>query len=225
MTVLFKILSVIAWILLAVILLLAWVIIVPRHFWVEYSMQDGPLIQMNIAFFRIRLYPVPDFFKKFVDKNTEKNQPDTDTGRQLTDDKKENLLKDIEFSFRLVKQVITAAKGIMKRIFKAIKFRDVSFTVPLHGRDIMATQQLYSAVTNSFYTLNIFLQQHLQLYYKSPVFVADFADRYSAATYFYCKITASPALLLSAAWFAYNQYLSIMAVNKKAQPATEKEIK
>ena len=67
------------------------------------------------------------------------------------------------------------------------------------------------------------LQKHLQITFKSPLFVADFADRYKDSIYFYCQITASPVLLLAAAWFAYGQYNSIMENNKKAPDATEKE--
>ena len=218
MTILFKILSVAAIILLILLLLLLWLILVPRHFWVEYSKRDGLIIQMNIAFFRFTLYPLPAFLQK---KTGGKKEPKE---KKVQTEEKPNPLADIQFSFDLVKQVVSSAKGIMQKVFRAIKFRDVSFTVPLHSNDIHTTQKMYGAVTNAFYSLSIFLQKHLQIFFKSPVFVADFAGRYSDAVYFYSKITASPVLLLVAAYYAYTQYNLIINNYTKADNAPQKEI-
>ncbi|MBR4036173.1 MAG: hypothetical protein IKJ05_05525 [Oscillospiraceae bacterium] len=222
MTLILKILSVLGIILGVLLLLVLWVIIMPRHFWVEYCKPDGPVVKMNIGPFRLRLFPLPDFIaKKTAEKKTKPENKKTEKKQEKTE--KPNPLADIQFSFDLVKQVVSAAKGIMARIFKAIKFRDISFTVPVHGSDALKTQQTYGIVTNSFYSLSVFLQKHLQITFKSPIFVADFADRYKDSVYFYCQITASPVLLLTAAWFAYEQYKSITENNKKAPDATLKE--
>ena len=217
MTILFKILSVIGIILLVLLILLMWLILMPRHFWVEYSKRDGLILQVNIGLYRFTLYPVPAFMRKKADTAKDKS-----TGK--AEEKKKNPLENIQFSFDLIKQVVSSAKGIMKRVFRAIKFRDVSFTGPGHSNDVHAPQKMYGAVTNSFYSLSIFLQKHLQIYFKSPVFVADFAGRYSDAVYFYSKITASPVLLLVAAYYAYTQYTLIINNYTKADNAPQKEI-
>ncbi len=220
MTILFKILSVIGIILLILLLLVLWLILMPRHFWVEYSKRDGLTAQVNIGLWRFTLYPVPPFLQKKAmekEKRQAKEKP-ADAGQE-----KPNPLDDIRFSFDLVKQIVSSAKGIMKKVFRAIKFRDVSFTVPIHGKDIHTTQKMYGAVTNAFYSLSIFLQKYIQVYFKSPVFVADFAGNYSDAVYFYSKITASPVLLLVAAYYAYTQYTLIINNYKKAD-APQKEI-
>ena len=230
-----KILAVIGCILLAVLLLLLWVIVMPRHFWVEYCKADGVLVKMNIGPFKLGLYPLPKFLQKKTDgkkgEKTEKaektpsSQPKTEPKPQQKPQREEktNPLADLQLSFQLVKDVVASAKGIVKRIFKAIKFRDVSFTLPIHAGDVHKTQKMYGAVTNSFYTLSVFLQKHLQITFKSPIFVADFADCYKDSVYFYTQITASPILLLAAGWFAYNQYNNIMENNKKVETTTEKE--
>ncbi len=223
MTLILKILSVLGIILAVLLLILLWVIVMPRHFWVEYSKPDGSMVKMNIGPFKISLFPLPEFVQKKLDskaesKKTEKKPAGTPETEQTKE--KTNPLGDIQFSFDLVKQVVSAAKGIMARIFKAIKFRDLSFTLPIHSNDALKTQQTYGIVTNSFYTLSVFLQKHLQITFKSPIFVADFADRYKDSVYFYCRITASPVLLLAAGWFAFNQYKIITQTNKKAENAT-----
>ncbi len=245
MSLMLKILRVLGCVLLAAVLLLLWVIIVPRHFWLEYTKADSLEVKMNIAFFKLRLFPLPEFTAKKNGKKGERaenqtqkteGQPQqTASAAQTTSApqpvaaaqpqaEKTNPFADIQLSMELVKQVVSSLKGVMARIFKAIKFRDVSFTVPLHHSDVHKTQQLYGAVTNSFYALAVFLQKHLQITFKSPLFVADFADRHKDSVYFYCQITASPVLLLAAAWYGYNQYNNIMETNKKVPAAPEKEI-
>ena len=225
MTVLLKILSVIGIILLIFIALIMWVILVPRNFWVEYSKRDGLIAKMNVAFFKVTLYPLPRFLNKKRDDIAEKAEKAEREKNSGENSGNTSFAENIQFSFDLVKQVLSAAKGIIKRIFKALKFRDVSFTAPVYAGDIHSTQKAYGAVTSAFYSLNIFLQQYVQIYYKSPVFVADFANSYGDAVYFYCKITASPAMILSAAYFAYKQYVAIIRANTATTAQQKKEIK
>ena len=223
MTLILKILSVLGIIMAVLLLILLWIILMPRHFWVEYSKPESLMVKMNIGPFKISLLPLPGFVQKKLDSKNQKDKAQEKPQRNTKAEQpkeKTNPLGDIQFSFDLVKQVVTAAKGIMARIFKAIKFRDLSFTVPIHGNDALKTQQAYGIITNSFYTLSVFLQKHLQITFKSPIFVADFADRYKDSVYFYCQITASPVLLLVAGWFAFNQYNLIVENNKKAENAT-----
>ena len=146
MTLILKILSVIGVILAVLLLVLLWITIMPRHFWIEYSKPDGPMVKMNIGFFKVNLYPLPEFLNKKTKKKqnaAEKEQPT----EKAEDKEKFNPFDDIEFSFSLVKEIISAAKGIMKRIFNAIKFKDVSFTIPVHSDDAFKTQKTYGLVT------------------------------------------------------------------------------
>lgn len=219
MTLLIKILSVLGRILLAVFLLVLWIVLVPRHFWVEYSKHDGPTVKMNIGPFKIGLYPLPSAGKK----KTEGQKTDTNKKDPPQEKQKFNPLDDIQLSMQLVKDVVSAAKGIMAKILSSIKFCDVSFTLPIHNNDVYKTQKMYGLVTNSFYSLAVFLQKHMQITFKSPIFVADFAGTYKDSTYFYTQITASPVLLLLAAWYAYTQYNEITTNHKKASDAAEKE--
>ena len=129
MTLILKILSVLGIILAVLLLILLWIILMPRHFWVEYSKPESLMVKMNIGPFKISLFPLPGFVQKKLDSKSEKEKvqekPQRDTSTEQPK-KKTNPLGDIQFSFDLVKQVVTAAKGIMARIFKAIKFRDLS---------------------------------------------------------------------------------------------------
>ena len=82
MTVLFKILSVIGVAFLILLIIALWLILTPRHFWVEYSKRDGLIAQVNIAFFRFTLYPVPEFLRKIlVKKKSEDKRNTSEAGR------------------------------------------------------------------------------------------------------------------------------------------------
>ena len=209
-------------VLVFLLLLVLWVILVPRHFWVEYCKTDGLIVQVNLAFFKITLFPLPSFIKKEKKKKEmrsekEKEKP-TDDGKTEKDKKQPQLP---QFSFRLARDILSAAKGVMKRVLKAIKFSHVSFTVPVYGGRPEETQKKYAGITSAFYTFNIFLQQIVQVYYEKPIFIADFANLHTNSLYFYCKISASPVMLLAAAVFAFRQYRKIMAA--ATGPANEKE--
>ena len=209
-------------VLVFLLLLVLWVILVPRHFWVEYCKTDGLIVQVNLAFFKITLFPLPSFIKKEKKKKEtqaekEKEKP-ADDGKTEKDKKQPQLP---QFSFRLARDILSAAKGVMKRVLKAIKFSHVSFTVPVYGGRPEETQKKYAGITSAFYTFNIFLQQIVHVYYEKPIFIADFANLHTNSLYFYCKISASPVMLLAAAVFAFRQYRKIMAA--ATGPANEKE--
>lgn len=204
----------------AVILaMLLWLVCARRHFWVEYS-TDGLTVKMNIAFFRLRIWPLPAFVKKRngSDPGEEKEDKAADSGRQ------ESHTRDrLCITFDLVKQAVEAAAGTVKRIFRGIMFRDVSFTVPVYGGEPFDTQRKYARVTSAFYSFNVFLQHYVRIYYGNPLFIADFAGDHRRSLYFYCKITASPLRLLVAAIFAFKKFRKLQA--KAYRPiAREKEI-
>ncbi len=219
MTVLIEILKILGVLLGLLLVLLLWLILIPRNIWVEYSKKDGLSIKVNIAFFKAKVYPFPKFAKKKETKPKEEKKP------RQTGEESANILKELEFSFDLIKQVITSAKGIVKKIFAALKFRDVSFTLPVYMGDILTTQQTHGMVSNSFYALSVFLQSNIDITFKSPIIIADFADSYSDALYFYTKITASPILMLAGVYYAYTQYELITENYKKTATADKKEIK
>ena len=213
-----KILAVTGWILLALLVLIVWVIIVPRSVYVEYSNVYGPVVKVRVFLFKIKVYPLNlPFGKKKKDKaekteKTDSQQPQKkkNTVQQLT----ENLPKGME----LVKEVLTAVKGVGAMLLKGVKIKDTSFTLPIYSGDAHETQKQYGLITNAFYSFNIFLQKYVKISYKSPVFIADFANLYADSTYFYCKIQASPSIIIMICWYLFKTYRRIT----KNKPAKEK---
>ena len=57
-------LAVLGWIVLALLVLIVWVILVPRSVFVEYTKADGITVKVRIAFFKMKVYPLNLPFKK-----------------------------------------------------------------------------------------------------------------------------------------------------------------
>ena len=214
-----KILAVIGWILLALLILLVWVIIVPRSVYVEYSKLNELTVRVRVFFFKIKVYPLNLPFKK---KEKAKRKDEKAQGEQGAQQKKkspvqqftENLPKGME----LVREVLSTVKGATAILLKGVSIKDAAFTLPIYSGDAHQTQKQYGLITNSFYSFNIFLQKYVKIHWKSPVFIADFANLYADSIYFYCKIQASPSIIIMLGWYLLKTYRRLT----KNKPVKEK---
>ncbi len=218
-----KILTVTGWILLALVILLLWVIIVPRSIYVEYSKLHELTVKVRVFLFKIKVYPLNFPFKKKDGKKKGKaeNTRGTQQPPQPQQKKKsqlQQLMQDLPKGMELVKEVLGAVKGVTAILLKGIRIKDASFTLPVYAGDAHETQKQYGIVTNAFYSFNIFLQKYVKIFWKSPVFIADFANLYSDSLYFYCKIQASPSIILVAGWYLLKTYRRLT----KNKPVKEK---
>ena len=225
-----KILAVIGWILLVLVVLLLWVIIVPRSVFVEYTNNTSLVVKIRIFLFKIKVYPLPKFLstKDKKEKSVKKKKTDADKTASADTAKAEKpsafkkFMADMPKGFELVKEVLSAVKGVMAILLKGVSIKDVSFTVPVSAKDAHETQKQYGIVTSAFYSLNVFLQKYVKIFYKNPVFVADFANLYKDSTYFYCKIQASPSIILVVGWYLFKTYRRLTKNKPETKP--EKEI-
>ena len=215
-----KILTVTGWILLALVILLLWVIIVPRSIYVEYSKLHELTVKVRVFLFKIKVYPLNLPFKKKDRKKADKpkNGQDTQQPQQKKKSSAKQLMEDLPKGMELVKEVLGAVKCVTAILLKGISIKDAAFTLPVYAGDAYETQKQYGLVTNAFYSFNIFLQKYVKIFWKSPVFIADFANLYSDSLYFYCKIQASPSIIIMICWYLFKTYRRIT----KNKPAKEK---
>ena len=215
-----KILTVTGWILLALVILLLWVIIVPRSIYVEYSKLHELTVKVRVFLFKIKVYPLNLPFKKKDRKKADKpkNGQDTQQPQQKKKSSAKQLMEDLPKGMELVKEVLGAVKCVTAILLKGISIKDAAFTLPVYAGDAYETQKQYGLVTNAFYSFNIFLQKYVKIFWKSPVFIADFANLYSDSLYFYCKIQASPSIILVAGWYLLKTYRRLT----KNKPVKEK---
>lgn len=215
-----KILAVTGWILLALLILLVWVIIVPRSVYVEYSNVYGLIVKVRVFLFKIKVYPfnLPFGRKKKGEKTEKARQTDSVNPQQKKKSPLQQLTENLPKGMELVKEVLSAVKGVGAMLLKGVRIKDTSFTLPIYSGDAYETQKQYGLITNAFYSFNIFLQKYVKISYKSPVFIADFANLYSDSTYFYCKIQASPSIIIMICWYLIKIYRRLT----KNKPVKEK---
>ena len=224
-----KILAVIGWILLVLVVLLLWVIIVPRSVFVEYTNNTSLVVKVRIFLFKIKVYPLPKFLsnKDKKEKSAKKKKTDAqktasaDTAKEEKPSAFKKFMADMPKGFELVKEILSAVKGVMAILLKGVSIKDVSFTVPISAKDAHETQKQYGVVTGAFYSLNVFLQKYVKIFYKNPVFVADFANLYKDSTYFYCKIQASPSIILLVGWYLFKTYRRLTKNKPEIKPDKE----
>ena len=224
-----KILAVIGWILLVLVVLLLWVIIVPRSVFVEYTSNTSLVVKIRIFLFKIKVYPLPKFLsnKDKKEKSAKKKKTDAqktasaDTAKEEKPSAFKKFMADMPKGFELVKEVLSAVKGVMAILLKGISIKDVSFTVPISAKDAHETQKQYGIVTSAFYSLNVFLQKYVKIFYKKPMFVADFANLYKDSAYFYCKIQASPSIILLVGWYLFKTYRRLTKNKPEIKPDKE----
>ena len=222
-----NVLIVIGWILLCLLIVVVWVLVVPRSVIVEYTNADSLVVKVRVLFFKIKVYPLPKIFTGKKEKQ-KKDKKTADANGKASVDKKQKkpsafktFMEDMPKGFELVKEVFATVKGTMAILLKGVKIKDVSFTVPVCAKDAFETQKLYGTVTTAFYSLSIFLQKYVKIFYKKPIFVADFANLYKDSTYFYCKIQASPSIILVVGWYLFRTYRRLTKAN---QNNSDKEI-
>ena len=209
-----KILAVIGMVLLVLLLLIVWFILVPRSVFVEYTKAGGVTVKVRLFGFKVKVYPFSlpfakkDKPEKPKQKKAKQQKPAQKTQKSF--DIKEKLPQGMD----LVKTVLSAVKGVGKILLKGIAIKDVSFTLPIAGKDAYATQKQYAEITTAFYGFSVFLQKYVKFSCKSPIFIADFANLYKDSTYFYCKIQASPSIMLSAGWYLFKIYKNLDKENK-----------
>ena len=209
-----KILAVIGMVLLILLLLIVWFILVPRSVFVEYTKQGGVTVKVRLFGFKIKVYP---FSLPFAKKDKPKKPKQKKAKQQKPAQKKQksfDIKEKLPQGMELVKTVLSAVKGVGRILLKGIAIKDVSFTLPIAGKYAYATQKQYAEITTAIYGFSVFLQKYVKFSYKSPIFIADFANLYKDSTYFYCKIQASPSIMLSAGWYLFKIYKNLDKENK-----------
>ena len=234
-----KILAVTGWVLLALIVLLLWVVIVPRSMYVEYSKKYNLIVKVRVFLFKIKVYPFKlPFAKELTEeqkaakkeaRKAKKEQSKKPTGKKDTTEQNSEKKKGFDITeklpkgMELAKTVLSAVKGVLRILLKGVRIKDVSFNLPISGKDAYDVQQKYGKITSAFYSFNIFLQKYVKVFYKCPKFIADFDNLHKDSLYFYCKIQASPSIIRAISWRLIKIYLSLNKNNKSDK--TEKTAK
>lgn len=186
------VLAVIGWILLALLLVLVLALVLPVFLHVTYE-KEQLTIKMNVLFFSFVLYPAK-----------EKQKPEkVKTTQQLAEEEKPKKKKKLPYLYLedIVALVVTAGKS-MHKIFRALRITKIGIVLPVHGDDPAKTAIQYGQMHAYLGGAIATLQNFLTLQFQKVQVIADFEKEFSQNTYFYCKIGATPIILLIVAIYA-----------------------
>ena len=137
------------------------------------------------------------------------------------EEKKKSVTDDIRFSFDLIGQVLETVSEGMRRVLRGIKLRNVTFTLPVSGKDSRSVRKMHGVVSSAFYNLNTVISQIFDIEYGSPKIIADFTGAYSDSLYFFCRIVATPIRILTGAVYLFFKGKKILKENRKEVADTD----
>ncbi|MDK2813337.1 MAG: hypothetical protein PWQ08_592 [Clostridiales bacterium] len=178
-TVLLCLLGLFVALLLLLLFLPVWVMVGLRY--------DQLTIRVRVLFLTFTVFPMKEKPQK-EKKPAPKKEPQKEEPRSPG--------KRFELSFSKLVQLVGDAAGIFKMMLGALKVRDISITLPLNGRDAADTALFYGKFSAWFYSGIAVLQNAIDLQFDSIELIPDFAGENKYRRSFYCKIGATPFIML-----------------------------
>ena len=178
-TVLLCLLGIFVVLLLLLLFLPVWVIVGLRY--------DQLTIRVRVLFLTFTVFPMkekPEKEKKPAPKTEQKEEEPRSPSKRF------------ELSFSKLVQLAGDAVGIFKMMLGALKVRDISVTLPLHGQDAADTALFYGKFSAWFYGGIAVLQNAMDLQFESIELIPDFMGENKYRRSFYCKIGATPFIML-----------------------------
>lgn len=178
-TVLLWLLCIVAVLLLLLLFLPVWVMVGLRY--------DQLTIRVRVLFLTFTVFPMkekPEKEKEPAPQQEQKKEEPRSPGKRF------------ELSFSKIVQLVGDAVGIFKWILGALKVRNISITLPLHGQDAADTALFYGKFSAGFYSGIAVLRNAIDLQFDSIELIPDFAGENKYRRSFYCKIGATPFIML-----------------------------
>lgn len=204
------VLAVLGWTLLALLGILALLLLVPVRLTVEVK-YDKLTVKGKVLFLSFQLYPWK--WKKRREaaedtpqpQETEKQaQPQGQPPQEATEappQGKQAAASKITLS--AVAEMVRTAGWLMKIVFRVLRFTDIRLLLPIHREDAAETAIAYGQTQAYLGTALGALQNFLNLKFSKLELVPDFTGSHKYRRYFYCKIVATPFIMVAAALYAF----------------------
>ena len=159
--------------------------------WVTVELRHGRLtVRLRVLFLRFDLFP-----------GKEKKQPDA--GQEQQDQPPAEGKKEGRSPSRRFKQTVTRlltlardAAGILRMALSALRVRKIRLVLPLQGADAADTALFYGRFCGWFYGAIATAQNFVDMEFEQIELIPDFAGENKYRTSFYCKIGATPFIIL-----------------------------
>ena len=189
------ILAVLGWILLGLLGLFLLLLVMPVRLLVRWD-KDGLRIKLKVLFIPYTLLPQKE--KKQAPHNKPKPKPQEEKPQKPEKEK-------MKMSFDKIVSLVSVAKSAAAIALKGIWIRNIELTVPVHCDDAAQTAIAYGKMQAYLAGAIATLENAVHLYFRKVKFIPDFQDEYGDAQSFYCKVVASPVIMVVAGIYVFKR--------------------
>ncbi len=151
----------------------------------------------QVLFLTFKIYPMTKKQKKEV-KKAEK-QGEEQAEKEVKKAKKK---LNISLFAEDIVEIVQTAGSVINKIIKSMTFKNVSLVLPVHKDDAAQTAIAYGNMNAYISGAIATLHNYLQLNIKKVNIICDYDNTFEKDTYFYCKIGATPIIILIVAVYA-----------------------
>ena len=176
-------------VLLALLLLIAALLFLPV--WVSVELRHSRLtVRLRVLFLTFTLLPAREKKKKKEEKKPQQEKPKEEGAAKRSPSPR------FEWTASRVARLAADAAGILKMALAALRVRQIRILLPLQGEDAADTALFYGRFSGWFYGIVALLQNFMDLEFERIELIPDFAGENKYRTSFYCKIGATPFIML-----------------------------
>lgn len=219
------ILKAFGWLLLLVAFLLLLLLVFPLWIAVEVH-YDRLTVKIHALGLAIPVYPLPKKKKRYRPKHLKEKEPQAEQSAPLPKQEPEpseaplpeeekdgaeqgERGKSSWWSPGRVFEIITTSGKLMRAFLRVIRIKKVQLVLPIAAEDAAQTAIQYGKMQAAIGSALGVLQNYFEIQIEKLQVIADFTGEYKYRRYFYCRIGATPFVLLavfiSILWKAYRK--------------------
>ena len=185
-------LSVLGWILLALLALLLLALVLPVCAQIEY--REGSLsVQARVFGLPFKIYP---FAQNGKTRRPKKKKPEKTAQNPKSPKKKKK--KAPGMGFEDIANLLGAAGTFVRRMYRMIHITDVILIVPIHGEDAAQTALACGKTEAWLSSMAALLQNYFDLRIVQIRVLPDFTNEITAGIYLSCAVGVRPIVLAAA---------------------------
>ncbi len=190
-------LAILGYVLLVILIILGLIIVllfIPVRLFLEYKASEFN-IKVAIVFFKFKIYPLPKKQKKRV-----KNEKETQDENIKAPAKKKK--QGLSFYAEDIIEIIITASGFIKNIMHSMLFSKICLTLPVFKNNVALTAIEYGKMNSYIGGVYATLKNILRINVDDISIICDYDNIYKDKTYFYCKVSAIPIIIIIVAIYA-----------------------
>ncbi|MEG2673300.1 MAG: DUF2953 domain-containing protein [Ruthenibacterium sp.] len=155
--------------------------------------------KLRILFLTFTLYPR---------KPKKEKPPKKETPQPAQTAPPQEVPKETSISLDKISKIIAAAGGGIKLLLRGMNISDITIFFPVYDGDAADTAIAYGQTQAYLGGICGVLQNFLHLHFKKVDIFADYKNESANQQYFYCKIGATPFIMVSAAFYVFKRLKS-----------------